>query len=672
MSAIDRYRDKTPISYKYVIGDKGPGGGIIFLTPTTAGNSTGNYFEVSRYGWDFSRTGSNAEPYISWSQGTPVSYQATAVTGADGIALGTGYQNTLDIIAQGNGNIATCAAKLANNYYGNKYTDWFLPSKDELNAIYTNIKSFGIDTFDLEQRYWSSSELDASNAYLQNFSTGSQTTAGKVNTYCVRPIRMFSRIEKAQRLGNDSIYGKGSDGVVVISANTSLSRDMYYSSLTINLGANLNTNGFRVFVQNSLMLNGNIGISSSQTISTGTLSGRLALGSGNTSVSLGGNSGGNTYIASQLSSSDKTNLELVVLGVTVNTSGTITSIKGGASGVPGTPGTVTPATNGGAGSLNRNALVPGGPGTAGTTPSPSAGGNGGSGGAIVLVVAKQIVGSGSILSQGQNATVGSPSSSGSAGTAAPSQALTHLADNSAHYITGNGTTGPHASVTAPALPHAGHVPSTQNRLHGYTYRYVHTGNTHHTHNNVSGDWHADHGVANTPFAHHYNDFNDTPHVDTLTGTYTAINSIPHNHSHRNQPGVAYTYEYSHYSGAYNGTHDVPHHSFHEPASDYLKAHFPASHGHRNYPRHHYDHNHSHFRARNAGTVSSQGSNTYPGGTAGLAGSSTAGATGITGGGGGIIIITDAIANTVVTSTIGGSVSGGGTGQSGTVLTILNQ
>jgi hypothetical protein len=476
-----------------------------------------------------------------------------------------------------------------------------------------------------------------------------------------------------QRIGNDSIYGTGSDGNTTIASNTSLSRDMYYNNLTVNNSIHLNTNGYRVFVKGTLTLNGNIGVTSSQSVSSGTLSGRLALASGNTSVSLGGNSGGNTYIASQLSDSDKKNFELLISGVALNTSGTVTSIKGGASGITGANGTVTPATSGGAASLTRNPLVAGGAGTAGTTPPASAGGTGGIGGAIVLIVAKQITGSGTILAQGQNANVGASNSTGSAGSAAPNQTLTHLNDNSAHYITGNGTTGPHASVSAPALPHGGHVPAAQNRLHGYTYRYVHTGNVHHTHNQVYGNYDGDHGHAHaSPFGHHFSDFNDTPHVNGLTGTYYEINSIPHNHAHRNQPGVAYTFEYSHYSGTFNPIHDVPHHSFHEPASDGWKVHYPANHGHRNYPRHHHDNNHSHFRARNAGTVSSQGSNVYPGGAAGLAGSSTAGSSGVTGGGGGIIIITDSIANTIVTSTIGGTVSGGGTGQSGTVLTILNQ
>jgi hypothetical protein len=668
MTGIERYSTKTLRTF--AIGDIGPGGGIIFITPSTEGNSTGKYFEVAPYKWN----GGVGDPIRRWAQSSPVDYRTTAVAGADGLNIGTGYQNTIDIINQGNVDTANSAAALAQSYRGGGFVDWFLPSLNEVLEFY-KLKTANISGWNTNS-YTTSSEYDASNAYAVYWSDGSAYPEDKSisNNMSVRPVRMFSVEPSAsvQRIGNDSVYGGGQDGTVVIASNTSLTRDMYYNNLTINSGSHLNTNGFKVFVKNTLTLNGNIGVTSSQAVSAGTLAGRLASGSGNTSVSIGGNSGGNTFIASQISASDSSNLEFLISGIAFNSSGLITSIKGGAAGATGASGTITPGGAGSPGTLLRNALVPGGSGGPGTAPPASAGGAGGAGGAVVLIVAKQVIGSGVILSQGQNANVGASSSTGNVGNTAPTATLTHLSDGSAHYITGDGTSGPHASVSAPNVPHGGHVPYTQNRLHGYTYRYVHQGNTHHTHNNVYGDWHADHGTHNPPFAHHYGDFNDTPHVNGLTGTYFAINGIPHNHSHRNHSGIAFTFEYTHYSGQFNQTHDVPHHSFHEPAIGDGKHHIPASHGHRNYPRHHVDNNHSHFRARNAGTISSQGSNTYPGGAGGAAGSSTAGGSGITGGGGGIIIITDLIANTVVTSATGGTVSGGGTGQSGTVLTILNQ
>lgn len=53
-------------------------------------------------------------------------------------------------------------------------------------------------------------------------------------------------------ISNNDIYGDGSDGNVVISADTSLTTDMYYNNLTINTGKVLNPNGFRIFVKGTL------------------------------------------------------------------------------------------------------------------------------------------------------------------------------------------------------------------------------------------------------------------------------------------------------------------------------------------------------------------------------------------------------------------------------------
>lgn len=55
---------------------------------------------------------------------------------------------------------------------------------------------------------------------------------------------------------NQDIFGDGSDGDVTISANTTLSTDMFYNNLTINTGVTLNTGGFRIFVKGTLTLVG--------------------------------------------------------------------------------------------------------------------------------------------------------------------------------------------------------------------------------------------------------------------------------------------------------------------------------------------------------------------------------------------------------------------------------
>ena len=89
-------------------------------------------------------------------------------------------------------------------------------------------------------------------------------------------IERFNSPAKVQRIGNDSVYGAGSDGTVVIASNTSLTRDMYYGSLTINNGVHLNTNGFKVFVKNTLTVNGSVGISAGVAVSNATLAGTKA------------------------------------------------------------------------------------------------------------------------------------------------------------------------------------------------------------------------------------------------------------------------------------------------------------------------------------------------------------------------------------------------------------
>ena len=504
-------------------------------------------------------------------------------------------------------------------------------------------------------------------------------------------LERFNSPAKVQRIGNDSIYGGGQDGTVVIASNTSLSRDMYYNNLTVNNGVHLNTNGYRVFVKGTLTLNGNIGVIQQQLYFNSTLAERMLVNSGNVSASIGGNSGGNTYTASQISESDRSNLELLISGVALNASGTIMPITGGAAGANGASGVVTPATSGGAGSLTRNPLVAGGPGTAGTTPGASAGGLGGVGGGIVLIVSKQIIGSGTILAPGNNATGGSPSTTGNVGTAAPNATVTHLVDGSAHYITGDGTHGPHASTPTPNLPHGGHVAATENYRHGYTYHHVHRGTVHHT--GCAGDCGGlcggfnqtmghgpgtyNFGAANNqggPYGHHSGDYNNDAHVDSLTGTYYGINSINHTPGHRGNIGEARINHGTHVSSPYHVGSDGPHQGvYHNPGhgGDKFFSGCGAWHIGSAWPRYHDQVNYGTYRYRTAGSVSSQGSTTKTGGTAGAAGFSSAGSPGITGGGGGIIIVADSIANTVSTSTVGGTVSGGGTGQSGSAITILN-
>ena len=108
-------------------------------------------------------------------------------TVATGIALGTGSSNTIAILAACTG--TGIAAQLCHAYRGGGYTDWYLPSKDELNKLYIN-KSY-IDGFATSYYYWSSSEYSSVNAWSETFSAGYQGSNDKNAVYYVRAVRAF-------------------------------------------------------------------------------------------------------------------------------------------------------------------------------------------------------------------------------------------------------------------------------------------------------------------------------------------------------------------------------------------------------------------------------------------------------------------------------------------------
>ena len=118
-----------------------------------------------------------------------------APLGANGTAIGTGQQNTNVILA---GCTETgIAAYLCDTLNHNGYSDWFLPSRDELYQIYLSIGPGGIDAndniagFNLNWWYWSSSEYNGIKAWNVNFLNGDISNGNKDNPFKVRVIRSF-------------------------------------------------------------------------------------------------------------------------------------------------------------------------------------------------------------------------------------------------------------------------------------------------------------------------------------------------------------------------------------------------------------------------------------------------------------------------------------------------
>ena len=117
---------------------------------------------------------------IKWYNGTYLT------TGATATAIGTGNANTDKIVT--NYGVGGYAARLCSDLVIDGYSDWYLPSYNELDKLYINKSAIGGFANNI---YWSSSELDVNRSFNQNFNGGLQFINYKFDPYCVRAIRSF-------------------------------------------------------------------------------------------------------------------------------------------------------------------------------------------------------------------------------------------------------------------------------------------------------------------------------------------------------------------------------------------------------------------------------------------------------------------------------------------------
>jgi DUF1680 family protein len=141
----------------YAMGDIGPAGGFIFYeNPNYAAD-----------GWRYLE----AAPFDQ-SEGAVWGCFRRAIAGARGTAVGTGKQNTLDMLAACTEPVT--AAQLCASLSVNGVRGWYLPSRDELVQMYRNLKAAGIGDFSDAGvvdnfTYWASSQQTADMAAHVDF-----------------------------------------------------------------------------------------------------------------------------------------------------------------------------------------------------------------------------------------------------------------------------------------------------------------------------------------------------------------------------------------------------------------------------------------------------------------------------------------------------------------------
>ena len=193
------------------VGVQGPGGGTIVYVDSTNEMSGYDYLEVAPAEAIFGAVWSTTTAKCGSAAGTDcqTSFLSDAGTALGYIGLGMGRAATAAIVARHDaGAVAKTAyaAGAADAYTTATASDWFLPSRDELNEVCKYARNTGqaagatavctggtVRAGFIPLFYWSSSEVDAVTAWGQDFSKGNQRDFdGKTaSTYYVRPVRAF-------------------------------------------------------------------------------------------------------------------------------------------------------------------------------------------------------------------------------------------------------------------------------------------------------------------------------------------------------------------------------------------------------------------------------------------------------------------------------------------------
>jgi len=159
--------EKKEVHNLHYVGERF-GGGIVFFT-----TQDGMHGLIAAT--------EDMEVPVSWQNGSTIS------TKSFDTYVFAGAVNTKKILSI-QGGIGSYAAKSCGDYRGGEYTDWYLPSRDELIILYFNRSKIGQFA---NENYWSSTEYNAQKAICLSFYNGVENSDLKYAQYFIRPVRSF-------------------------------------------------------------------------------------------------------------------------------------------------------------------------------------------------------------------------------------------------------------------------------------------------------------------------------------------------------------------------------------------------------------------------------------------------------------------------------------------------
>ena len=162
---------------QYSVGDTSPSGGHIFYVNTNSAIDGWKYMEAAPV---------NQGTKKAWADSIDSDIVGTLT------ATGSGLHNS-ELIASVSAGTSGTAIEYALYYSLNGSIGWFLPSLDELAAMYTNLHlhSPAIGNFSTDATYWSSSQYNTYNAWRFDFDSGEESYNLKNKYYYTRAARRF-------------------------------------------------------------------------------------------------------------------------------------------------------------------------------------------------------------------------------------------------------------------------------------------------------------------------------------------------------------------------------------------------------------------------------------------------------------------------------------------------